>query len=221
MSLAAHFARLEVAPSASMEEIQVAYKTKMRQYAAEGKPVNELQEAHQILSDSSMRTGYRKPEPAQPLALGVTEFGKGPNDESGQQLGNDAGRPAHGFASFQGHRVSMEDKLLLGAPCGSGWHVFGVCDGHGGRRAADFLVEALPDVVKGLPLASSSNAELEEAASAAFASLDRQLLAREKAEAWHDGSTALLAIIGQRRLKLLQVRGLECRPRHGFTCRRH
>ena len=221
-ALSTLFARLDLAPTASVEEVHNAYKLKVRQCAAEGKSVAEVKEAHQILSDSMLRDAYRLPGAAKPLSIGVVEFGKGPNDESGQEPVGETGRPAYGFAGFQGHRASMEDAMLKGAPCGASSHIFGVCDGHGDRRAADYLLETLPEVVAQLPLAESMTLHLPNAAQKAYAELDRTLLETQAAEGWHDGSTALLAVVSKRRLQLLQARAyVDHRPRRVPSHRHH
>ncbi|KAL1514759.1 hypothetical protein AB1Y20_003845 [Prymnesium parvum] len=204
-ALAALFARLGLAPSASLEEVHSAYKARLREYVSQGKAVDELKEAHRVLADSSLRDAYRIPAPAQPLALGVTEYGHGARDEAGEAPRDANGRPAYGFAGFQGHRLAMEDALVLGAPCASGAHLFAVCDGHGGRRAADFLTAELPAVIGGLPLAESLALHLPAAAEKAYAELDRKLLRVSAEEGWHDGSTALAVVVSRRRLQVLQV----------------
>lgn len=205
-ALAPLFAQLGIEPSASLEEVNSAYKARARLYIAAGNPIAELQHAHRVLADSSLRDAYRTPGPAQPLALGVTEFGKGPNDSSGHEVADATGRPAYGYAGFQGCRPTMDDALLLGVPCVSGASMFGVFDGHGGRRAADFLLSALPEVVNKLPLSEGLSLHLPDAACKAYAQLDREILERQQTEGWNDGSTALLALVSKNRIQVLQVR---------------
>jgi len=142
---------------------------------------------------------------------------------AGMEPSNGERRPAHGYAALQGRRRTMEDALLRASPCGDGRYIFGVFDGHGGRRTADFLIASLPHVCRSLPL--SDACQLPEAARDAYEHLDKKLLVKQKSERWHDGSAALLAIVCEQQVHLLQVGDCQaalCGPDGAqFLCTEH
>jgi hypothetical protein len=70
--------------------------------------------------------------------------------------------------------------------------------GHGGAKAADYALETLPADLRArlaaMP-AGGGEREIQAAVSAAFVDLDRDFLARARAERLTDGTTALLALL--------------------------
>mgnify|MGYP002631292281 CR=1 FL=1 len=166
------FARLDLAPSASEDEVHAAYKQKLRELSAKGQPLEGVKEAHRILSDSNERAAFLQGPMARPiLSIGHVEKITAAGDHWGSEKATD-GRRAYGYAGIQGKRRSMEDALILGASAGEGTHVWGVLDGHGGRTAADYLATMLPEVCGGLPLFDDERLPAE--ATAAYEALDRR-----------------------------------------------
>ena len=132
----------------------------------------------------------------------------GSQDEQGSEPPRNDGRLPFGFSGVQGPRASMEDRLILGASIGVGCHMWGVLDGHGGRNAADFLVEALPGTLSRVAADSGTDATgglPVQRVQEALEDLDDRLLATAGDRGWVDGSTALLVLLREDRLQVMQV----------------
>jgi len=159
---------------------------------------------------SSPQHGSAPPVPA-PLSLerlGVPNWE--PSNIQGHEPAGPQGRRPFGYSGVQGVRRHMEDELILGAHIGGGWHCWGILDGHGGKRASRWLVEALPEALRQV-WASGNERENElddmpvHRVGEALELLDEQLLADAKADGWDDGSTALLVLLRGKHLITIQV----------------
>ena len=91
-----------------------------------------------------MRARPGLPPAPPPLSLNMMTHDVEGRDEHGSEPPREDGRLPFGFSGVQGPRSSMEDRLILGASVAKGCHMWGVLDGHGGRRSADYLAEQLP-----------------------------------------------------------------------------
>ena len=123
----------------------------------------------------------------------------------------------YGWAAAKGRRPTMEDAHLLAVPMADGQaHLFGVFDGHAGRRAVERIVEWLPEELRRRGGGSGENENCAEADASrppsaeavrdALLAVDARLLALSAAEGgWNDGATALLAILSTRQMQLAQV----------------
>jgi len=141
------------------------------------------------------------------------------DDESGAQPAGGGRRP-YGYASVRGKRPTNEDALLLGVPLreeksepagengepGSAAHVWGVLDGHAGRRAAVSAAAALPIALRALA-GCDEHGGLPSSADlvSAFEALDAQLLGVAESGGWNDGTTCLAALLAGDNLVLAQL----------------
>ena len=155
-----------------------------------------------------MRTQPGLPPAPPPLSMANCSFEEGGHNEQGNEPPGEDGRRAFGFSGVQGPRASMEDCLILGTAVGDGSHLWGVLDGHGGRQAADFLANALPGALR--RVAADFGADLSGALPAprvqeALEALDLQLLTTASEHGWVDGSTALLVLLRDEQLQVIQV----------------
>lgn len=90
--------------------------------------------------------------------------------------------------------------MLNPLPSNSGWSVYGVFDGHGGRRAADFCAISLPNLLsERLPkeMVPEFDKAVKAAVVQAFLEADRQFLdmCSQATPIWRDGCTATMAFI--------------------------
>jgi serine/threonine protein phosphatase PrpC len=109
--------------------------------------------------------------------------------------------PQVGFAAEQGRRSTMEDAELLvsdlhalfpeHAPAGS--QFYGVYDGHGGQRAAEFVKQTLHHKIVACDAFKAGR--FADAVKAGYAACDDELLKICDAEAWQDGTTAVVALL--------------------------
>ncbi|GFP91312.1 probable protein phosphatase 2c 76 [Phtheirospermum japonicum] len=99
-----------------------------------------------------------------------------------------------GYSSFRGKRASMEDYYDIKASKIDGQPVclFGIFDGHGGARAAEFLKQHLFENLLKHP-EFMSNTKL--AISETYQQTDRDFLESEKETFRDDGSTASTAVL--------------------------
>ncbi|PIN16157.1 Serine/threonine protein phosphatase [Handroanthus impetiginosus] len=119
------------------------------------------------------------------------------DDDGGYASGgwkSEDGRLSCGYSSFRGKRASMEDFYDIKATKIDGQSVclFGIFDGHGGSRAAEFLKEHLfenlmkhPEFITNTKLAISDT----------YQQTDRDFLESEKDTFRDDGSTASTAVL--------------------------
>ena len=176
------------------QALQRAYKKQVRASPADA---SALRAAASALATPESRSEYLRAQSdvAQPLALGHAPTPRGKVQHScGNGTSSEAGRCAHGSASLQGRRPTMEDELLLAVPIGGRAHAYGVFDGHGGARAARMLPRHLPGALR-KRLAAAGAFSIEQLAAAAFEEIDAAICDRASADGWDDGSTALVAII--------------------------
>lgn len=184
-------------------EVQRAYKKALR--AGEGRDVEALREAAAVLSSAGTRSEYiqshRLPSAGEPpLAIGAKPVARGVQHTGGEPTAR-SGCPGFGFASCQGKRPTMEDELIIGVPLGAKRYAFGVCDGHGGPRAARLLARHLPSALsKHLKYAAQRKGnedgdDLPGAALEAFDEVDQHILESSVHERWDDGSTAIVAVV--------------------------
>ncbi|KAL6581453.1 hypothetical protein OROMI_007376 [Orobanche minor] len=99
-----------------------------------------------------------------------------------------------GYSSFRGKRASMEDFYDIKASKIDGQSVclFGIFDGHGGARAAEFLKEHLFENLLKHP---EFIANTKLAISETYQQTDRDFLESEKETFRDDGSTASTAVL--------------------------
>jgi serine/threonine protein phosphatase PrpC len=71
--------------------------------------------------------------------------------------------------------------------------VFGVFDGHYGKRAAIYSAENLSRVMR--EQMSKQTESISERLKSGFLGLDKQVLDKSRDENWHDGTTALVALL--------------------------
>lgn len=62
-----------------------------------------------------------------------------------------------GYSDMQGKRDSMEDSLIIRRNISENLHLFGICDGHGGKYCSHFSTTALPFFFSQLPNTSEVN----------------------------------------------------------------
>jgi len=108
--------------------------------------------------------------------------------------------PGYACSSVQGMRNGMEDQHVAARPLIDNHqgkhdvHLFGVFDGHGGTRCAQFLKQSLATAVK-QSIAGSSDS-VEEALRRAFLDVDNQFCQDEAGgDAREEGSTAVVVVI--------------------------
>ncbi|KAL7108271.1 hypothetical protein ACP275_06G103300 [Erythranthe tilingii] len=104
------------------------------------------------------------------------------------------GRLRCGFSSFRGKRATMEDFYDIKASKIDGQSVclFGIFDGHGGSRAAEYLKEHLFDNLMKHPEFFKNP---KFAISDTYQQTDRDFLASERETFRDDGSTASTAVL--------------------------
>eukprot|EP00164_Ancoracysta_twista_P000894 GFYU01001176.1.p1 GENE.GFYU01001176.1~~GFYU01001176.1.p1 ORF type:complete len:654 (-),score=153.94 GFYU01001176.1:346-2307(-) len=103
--------------------------------------------------------------------------------------------PTYAVASKRGRRRNMEDSFRCLHNI-NGVSYFGVFDGHGGRRAADFTANNLHrHVVTGEGCLESIKENPEQHLHKAFKKLDTEFLAKAQEENLRDGTTALTALL--------------------------
>ncbi|KAL8534541.1 hypothetical protein ACS0TY_010524 [Phlomoides rotata] len=107
---------------------------------------------------------------------------------------SDDGKLSCGYSSFRGKRASMEDFYDIKATKIDGQSVclFGIFDGHGGSRAAEFLKEHLFENLMKHP-EFITNPKL--AISDTYQQTDKDFLNSEKETFRDDGSTASTAVL--------------------------
>ncbi|PKA54083.1 putative protein phosphatase 2C 52 [Apostasia shenzhenica] len=104
------------------------------------------------------------------------------------------GRLSCGYSSFRGKRASMEDfyDLKTSKMDGEDVHLFGIFDGHGGSRAAEYLKEHLFENLMKHP---EFIADTKTAISETYKKTDSDFLDAEKGTFRDDGSTAATAVL--------------------------
>ncbi|XP_022875082.1 probable protein phosphatase 2C member 13, mitochondrial isoform X2 [Olea europaea var. sylvestris] len=109
-------------------------------------------------------------------------------------FGSEDGRLSCGYSSFRGKRASMEDFYDIKTSKVDGQTVclFGIFDGHGGSRAAEYLKEHLFENLMKHP-EFITNTKL--AISETYQQTDRDFLESEKDTFRDDGSTASTAVL--------------------------
>ncbi|XP_057773737.1 probable protein phosphatase 2C 11 [Salvia miltiorrhiza] len=114
------------------------------------------------------------------------------------------GRISYGYSSFKGKRSSMEDyyEIRISEVDGQMVALFGVYDGHGGFRTAEYLKKNLfnnlrshPDFIKDTKLAIVE----------AFKQTDTEYLNEEKGQQKDAGSTASTAVLVQDKIFVANV----------------
>ncbi|GER25186.1 protein phosphatase 2C family protein [Striga asiatica] len=118
-------------------------------------------------------------------------------DDGGYASGgwkSEDGRLSCGYSSFRGKRVSMEDFYDIKSSKVDGQSVclFGIFDGHGGARAAEYLKEHLFENLLKHP---EFIANTKLAISETYQQTDRDFLDSEKETFRDDGSTASAAVL--------------------------
>ncbi|CAK9138435.1 unnamed protein product [Ilex paraguariensis] len=109
-----------------------------------------------------------------------------------------------GYSSFRGKRVSMEDFYDIKASKIEGKTVwmFGIFDGHGGSRAAEFLKENLfANLMKHPEFLTNTKLAISET----YQQTDRDFLESERDTFHDDGSTASTAVLVSNHLYVANV----------------
>ncbi|XP_075492336.1 putative protein phosphatase 2C 76 isoform X1 [Primulina tabacum] len=128
-----------------------------------------------------------------PIIDVLTEKDDGGGFASGGWKSED-GRLSCGYSSFRGKRASMEDfyDIKTSKIDGQSVYLFGIFDGHGGSRAAEFLKEHLfENIMKHAEFIRNVKLALSEA----YQQTDREFLESEKDTFRDDGSTASTAVL--------------------------
>ncbi|XP_010261585.1 PREDICTED: probable protein phosphatase 2C 76 [Nelumbo nucifera] len=114
------------------------------------------------------------------------------------------GRLSYGYSSFRGKRASMEDfyDVKMSKIDGQTVCLFGIFDGHGGSRAAEFLKEHLFENLMKHPQFIS---DTKLAISETYQQTDRDFLEAESNTFRDDGSTASTAVMVGNRLYVANV----------------
>ncbi|KAF7830679.1 putative protein phosphatase 2C 76 [Senna tora] len=114
------------------------------------------------------------------------------------------GRLSYGYSSFRGKRVTMEDfyDIKISNIDGRSVCLFGIFDGHGGSRAAEYLKEHLFDNLMKHP-AFLTDTKL--AISETYRQTDADFLDSERDTFRDDGSTASTAVLVDNHLYVANV----------------
>ncbi|XP_061358246.1 probable protein phosphatase 2C 76 [Gastrolobium bilobum] len=114
------------------------------------------------------------------------------------------GRLSCGFSSFRGMRVTMEDfyDIKTSKINGQSVRLFGIFDGHGGSRAAEYLKEHLFDNLTKHPKFLT---DTKLAISETYQQTDADFLASENDTFGDDGSTASTAVLVDNHLYVANV----------------
>jgi len=150
------------------------------------------------------RTAAASPTPPAPTPLGPLVANAGEPSSAGVAGAEREPLLFVGAAAARGARPYMEDRHAVVMDMGTlaagrldGVRLALVLDGHGGSRCADFALRALP-----VRLAASrelgrtaSDAEVEDALCATFASIDADFLQEARAERLGDGTTVVCALL--------------------------
>ncbi|PIN02429.1 Serine/threonine protein phosphatase [Handroanthus impetiginosus] len=129
------------------------------------------------------------------------------DDDGGYASGgwkSEDGRLSCGYSSFRGKRANMEDfyDIKTSKIGGQSVSLFGIFDGHGGSRAAEFLKEHL---FENLMKHSKFIANAKLAISETYQQTDIDFLESEKDTFRDDGSTASTAVLVGNRLYVANV----------------
>eukprot|EP00262_Sarcandra_glabra_P006712 TRINITY_DN19206_c0_g1_i1.p1 TRINITY_DN19206_c0_g1~~TRINITY_DN19206_c0_g1_i1.p1 ORF type:complete len:277 (+),score=63.39 TRINITY_DN19206_c0_g1_i1:158-988(+) len=118
--------------------------------------------------------------------------------------GNRSGRFSYGYSSFKGKRASMEDfyETRIAEVDGQMVAFFGVFDGHGGSRAAEYLKNNL---FKNLSTHPKFIKDTKSAIVESFKQTDTDYLNGEKGQQEDAGSTASTALLLGDRLLVANV----------------
>ncbi|KAJ4753000.1 Protein phosphatase 2C family protein [Rhynchospora pubera] len=111
------------------------------------------------------------------------------------------GKYSYGYASSQGRREHMEDvyEARTGTVSGQLVGFFAVYDGHGGKRAAEYVKDNLYNIIVGHPsFFPDTRTALEEA----YNKMDEELLSTNIVQ---DGSTASTVVIFQNRFFVAHI----------------
>jgi protein phosphatase 1L len=114
------------------------------------------------------------------------------------------GKMSCGYSSFRGKRASMEDfyDIKTSKIDGKSVCLFGIFDGHGGSRAAEFLKEHLfENLMKHPKFVTDTKVAISET----YQSTDMKFLESEKDTFRDDGSTASTAVLVGNRLYVANV----------------
>lgn len=114
------------------------------------------------------------------------------------------GRLSYGYSSFRGRRPSMEDfyDIKTSKIDGETVYLFGVFDGHGGSRAAEYLKDHLFENLMKHPQFIT---DTKRAISETYKKTDLDFLNSENNSSRDDGSTASTAVLIGKRLYVANV----------------
>lgn len=137
-------------------------------------------------------------------SAGPSKRSKGKASKS--KSNNAGGVPSFGIAAEQGRRATMEDaevaivdlSVLFPSHAPAGAQFYGVYDGHGGQRAAEFVKQTLHHKIVASEHFKAKR--FDEAVRAGYAACDDELLKLCDAESWQDGATAVVALLVEQQL---------------------
>lgn len=114
-----------------------------------------------------------------------------------QYYTNDSKAGHHGM---QGKRATMEDRYTIQRNVAGKFDFFGVYDGHGGDRAAEFVANNLH-----LNIAASTEDDYEDTIKDGVATTEKKLLAKAQANDWIDGTCAIFALLENNNLYVANI----------------
>ncbi|WOL20483.1 putative protein phosphatase 2C 52 [Canna indica] len=143
-------------------------------------------------------------EPSAATNVSPEKDQKGNGDYASGGWKSDDGSLACGYSSFKGKRASMEDYYDLKSAKIDGQTIglFGIFDGHGGSRAAEYLKEHLFDNLIRHPKFMT---DTKLAISETYKKTDSDFLDAESNSSRDDGSTASAAILIGKHLYVANV----------------
>ncbi|KAG6552680.1 hypothetical protein Mapa_005627 [Marchantia paleacea] len=138
--------------------------------------------------------------------------------DSGYGISDD-GWVSYGYSSLRGKRASMEDcySTKISEIDGKTIGLFGVFDGHGGNRAAEYVKEKLFENLMNHPLFVE---DTKQAITETYKQTDLEYLSAEHSQHRDAGSTASTAVLVGERLLVANVgdsRAVICRGGKAFA----
>jgi len=183
--------------------------TQIKSSLAQKKPKGQKRPAPLLLPDVVSETG---PSPPSTVVTGPTLSTVDLNELALEDIIFEG--QSYGIQSSKGRRRYMEDtSCAYDNLDGEGREAyFGVFDGHGGRRAADFAAQNLYKYMVAERVGTTSN--VAEAVSSAFLAADKKFVELAEREELRDGTTVVAAYIREGKLWVANVgdsRAVLCR----------
>lgn len=163
------------------------------------------------LSGTSMSPAVQQPSAPQDSKLPSVMAPPSPDPEAiisgggtSSLKGDNNGKIKYGYSSFKGKRASMEDyyEIRISEVDGQTVALFGVFDGHGGYRTAEYLKKNL---FKNLSSHPKFMQDTKSAIVESFRQTDDEYLNEEKGQQKDAGSTASTAVLVHDKLFVANV----------------